>query len=521
MPYSVRKKGSEWCVIKDSDGKSMGCHETRAKAERQRRALYASEASAQDVRAEGHDLGGEMETLEETTAQLALEENEDEVRRAWDGVLATIMSPTSDGRIIEEGVAWRDLPVPFAVQVKTAEGHDGAECCGRIEELAFIPFSEFDRADEFDMDEVRDGAIVVYGWGTLDGSPASEEAQRLLNNGAGVSLDGLHFSGKLWNSEDLSEVVADEMQLEELLEGLYSGAFLRGMTGKISGLTVVNTPAFEEATVMVASAVSTQIFFRNTMTASAAGLAPLRPPKEWFEIEEASEPTPLTVDADGRVYGHLALWNHCHAAFASCERPPRSSTNYSFFHVGQIETEEGDLVNVGRITVGGSGNAKGGHASLVLGRQGAMEHYDKTGCVAAFVRAHDGNHGIWLSGAIRSDAPAERIRDLRANPPSGDWRDYELVGVLSVPVPGFPIPRVAEARLVASAAGEEEVAALITTHHTEATFDEDAVIMDGDEVVGQIVTGWTFPCNDMDVLTYRRGMKKLKKRRLAISGDAA
>lgn len=524
MPYDIRKRGSKYCVIKRDDGKTMGCHSSWAGADRQRRAIHANEASA-----EGSTVMSQMsiqETVPEgfgrSNPELASEETD---REPWSGVLATIMSPTSDGRIVEADVDYRDLPVPFSVQPQKADGHDGAYCCGRIEELEFIPIEEFDqtRAVNFDMDEVREGSLVIWGRGSLDGSEHAEEAKRLLDNGAGVSLDGLRFTGKLWDKENLSEIDTSEMEMDELFEGLMSGAFLQGMSGQIAGVTVVDVPAFVEAKVMVAAAFSPSLHFgeKVVLTASAAGLAPLEPPTEWFYMPEPDEPTPLTIDDDGRVYGHLALWNQCHAAFASCERPPSSMTDYSFFHVGQLKTAEGDTVNVGRITVGSAGNAKGGHASLVLGRKGAMEHYDKTGCVAAFVRAKDGNHGIWLSGAVRSDAPAERIRDLRANPPSGDWRDYELVGVLSVPVAGFPIPRMAEARMVASANGEEEIEALVATAYTEPVFDEEHVITDGDEVVGQVVMGWTFPHEDenerVDIPTYRRRMNELSERRKALS----
>lgn len=437
-------------------------------------------------------------------------------REPWSGVLATIMSPTEDGRIIETDIDLRDLPVPFSVQLKKAEGHDGAEVAGRIETIEYIPFSEFDRASEFDMDEVRDGAVVIWGEGSLDGSESSEEAKRLLNNGAGVSLDGLHFSGKLFDVEDLSEVDPNELEFEELFERIMDGTLLRGMTGKIGGVTVVDTPAFVEAKVMVASAfMPTLKFGQPNLTASAAGLAPLEPPTSWFFMEEPDLPTALTITEDGQVYGHLALWHQCHAAFATCETPPKSLSDYQYFHTGQLVTAEKTVVNVGRITVGNAGSAKGGHASLVLGKQGAMEHYEKTGCVGAFVRAVDGRHGIWLSGAVRSDAPAERIRDMRANPPSGDWRDYELVGVLSVTVPGFPIARAAEMRLVATAGGEEDVAAMIATAYTAPLYDEDAVITDGDEEVGQIVVGWTFPLDEgpIDMATYRRRMNELAERR--------
>ena len=194
-----------------------------------------------------------------------------------------------------------------------------------------------------------------------------------------------------------------------------------------------------------------------------AAIAPLKPPKSWFLMEEPNEPTALTFTADGQVYGHLALWDTCHTGFmngdmAQCVKPPRSQSDYSFFHLGQIETEEGDSIAVGKLTYDTS------HAPLSAGLQAASAHYDQTGSVGAFIRARDGRHGIWASGAIRSDLPPEGLRDLRANPPSGDWRSFrgrlELVAALAVVVPGFPIPRP-ELALAASGNGEAEIASLI------------------------------------------------------------
>ncbi len=43
MPYSIKKQGDQWCVVKDSDGKVMGCHDTPAKANDQLAAIYANE----------------------------------------------------------------------------------------------------------------------------------------------------------------------------------------------------------------------------------------------------------------------------------------------------------------------------------------------------------------------------------------------------------------------------------------------------------------------------------------------
>ncbi len=175
-----------------------------------------------------------------------------------------------------------------------------------------------------------------------------------------------------------------------------------------------------------------------------SSLAPLKPPAGWFDFNEASEPTPLTFTADGQVYGHLALYETCHSgfqggAFSECVKAPRSPSSYSMFHLGQLETSNGDNVAVGKLTYGT------GHAPLAAGLQAASAHYDNTGSVGAFVRARDGAHGIWLAGAVRSDLSPEGLRDMRANPPSGDWRalnnQLELVAALSVVVPGFPIPR--------------------------------------------------------------------------------
>jgi len=191
-------------------------------------------------------------------------------------------------------------------------------------------------------------------------------------------------------------------------------------------------------------------------------VAPIAPPKEWFEIPEA-DPTPLAYSVEGRVFGHLALWDTCHTGFlngsySECVRAPRSTTDYQQFHLGLMETAEGDMVPVGKITFDTS------HAPLTADLRAAARHYDDTGSVGAFVRARDGQHGIWLSGVRRSDLSPEGLRDLRANPPSGDWRvlnhNLELVASLAVPVPGFPITR-SQLALAASADGGLEVTALI------------------------------------------------------------
>lgn len=200
----------------------------------------------------------------------------------------------------------------------------------------------------------------------------------------------------------------------------------------------------------------------DAMVASAATAAPVRPPAEWFHNPELTEPTPLTITEDGRVYGHLATWRTCHTGFAgSCVTAPKSRTQYAYFHTGEVLTAEGAALGVGRITLGG------GHADIKLGFQAAIEHYDNAGTCAALVRAGEDKHGIWLAGALAPEVTELQAAALRRHPPSGDWRriggSLELVGALAVNTPGFPVPR----SRVASGAPQALVAAGALTVDSE------------------------------------------------------
>ena len=98
------------------------------------------------------------------------------------------------------------------------------------------------------------------------------------------------------------------------------------------------------------------------------------------------------------------------------------------------------MIPIGRLTYDTD------HAPLTAGLRAAARHYDNTGSVGGFVTARDGQHGIWLAGAVKSDLSREGVRDMRANPPSGDWRmmnrNLELIASLAVPVPGLPVSAV-------------------------------------------------------------------------------
>ncbi len=471
MPWNVKQMNGRYCVVKVGSTSPVpgGCHDTKAQARDHQKALYAAEpnmatttAGVSVIKSEsmaspftdamflgapntsGTNANGATMAVVEAVPQDAPQD----VREPWSGILGIEMSPTGDGRLLESGITHRDLPVPFSVQIQRADGHDGAFNCGRIEQISIIPIAQFKKrpdAAEFDLTDVRDGASVIYGEGTLDPSPYAEEAKRILENGSGVSLDGLQESGSLYNNTDLTEVDLESMDLTEIIGGVTSGEYLRGINGEIGGVTVVDVPAFKEAKVMVADG---EIHFSGpfSLKSLTAAAAPVKPPRSWFEDPGLSELTPLKITKEGRIYGHLADWDGCHTGFGDvCVPPFRSFSDYAYFNVGEILTSDGDLIPCGKLMFCREGN---GHAPLDP-RMSAMEvskYYDDATKVGGFVRAGADRYGTWLAGALRPGLSESEVQHLRTHPPSGDWRPIpgkgsELVAAFSVPIPGFPIPR--------------------------------------------------------------------------------
>jgi hypothetical protein len=168
------------------------------------------------------------------------------------------------------------------------------------------------------------------------------------------------------------------------------------------------------------------------------------PPIDWFRDPGVTKMEPhLRVTDDGHVYGLLAEWDRAHIGFSGqLINPPRSRSDYSYFHTGAIDVIDGDTkreISVGVLTM------NTGHAETTLGHRATVAHYDNSGSVAAYVCAGESEHGIWVSGALEPGMDEVSRRRFRACGLSGDWRKIgtglELVAALSVPTAGFPIPR--------------------------------------------------------------------------------
>lgn len=168
------------------------------------------------------------------------------------------------------------------------------------------------------------------------------------------------------------------------------------------------------------------------------------PPIQWFRNPELTELTPLTVDRDGRVRGHLCGWDTDHMSFPGRRiRPPRSRSDYSYFHVGAatVVSEDGAEIDipVGRLVMGS------GHAGTSLSAQDTAEFYDTTSTVAAVCCVGEDAFGVYVAGALMPDLDEMSRRRFKACALSGDWRavngHLELVAALAVATPGFAIPR--------------------------------------------------------------------------------
>lgn len=340
---------------------------------------------------------------------------------------------SGDGRKFEKGaISTRELPVPLLWQIKTGAGHDGSVVVGRIDYI--------ERLDT--------GMGNAYG--VFDTGPYGREAERLVRHGflRGVSVDLDQFEAKedkpekTENSEDGDTMGKDKLTINK---------------ARIMAATIVAKPAFQECSISLQDqgdqedtmAPEDGVYeesmedFADVEPIMASGFLnsdiPMTPPADWFERPQLDRPTPLTVDDNGRVYGHIAAWSVSHIGLPRATKPPRSRSKYSYFHTGVIRTDAGTDVPVGQLTLAG------GHAPLNADAASAARHYDDTASAVADIHVGEDEYGIWCAGSLRPDLDEMQIRALRASAPSGDWRpiqgSLELVAICQVNVPGFPTAR--------------------------------------------------------------------------------
>lgn len=372
---------------------------------------------------------------------------------------------SGDNRLVEEdALTNRDLPLPLRWQIaSTKQGHDGAVIVGRIDSV----------------ERLENGYGNAHG--VFDVGPYGREAERLVRGGflRGISADLDQFEAFSESSDDSGDSTTNSIKTDKISVS----------AARVSGATLVAIPAFQECFIMidenelindselefVGDGVYEEILPEDEeaqLASIAASAAPMVPPKDWFKDPKLSTPTPLTIDDDGRVYGHVAAWHVDHIGLPRATKPPRSKSNYAYFRTGQLRVEDGTDVQVGQLTLAG------GHASLHASAREAAKHYDDTASAIADVTAGEDSYGIWVAGSLRPDATPMQVRALRASAPSGDWRPMngtlELVAVCQVNVPGFPIARtmVAGGQIQALVAAGASPLAEIREHNRMSAIEQ-------------------------------------------------
>lgn len=373
-----------------------------------------------------------LEYVEEIDDGLAVEETLPDGRTKW--VLLVEGVETGDGRMIEQGaITWRDLPLPLMATDVTGPGHDGAQLVGRF------------------VDIYRDGDKICGISEPIESDDANVlRLQMLIATGdlKGVSVDLDNIEGSM-----IVEEMDEPTENEDGSIGIdMAMPKIRLSAARIMGATAVPFPAFAEAQQIQASLTAGAMTLDTLQVAEQPPVsAPVQPPKHWFDDPEFSAPTPMDVETDGYIRGHVALWASCHRGFDSCTPPPRAPNgNYEHFHTGQVITADGSKIGVGNITV------DSGHADIRATAPLAKDHYDNTGWIGADVRCGEDAFGIWMAGAVRSDITPEKLRALMATDVSGDWRAIDgrlrLIGLASIPVPGFVKTQVASGQLLSMVA---------------------------------------------------------------------
>lgn len=307
-----------------------------------------------------------------------------------------------------------DTKLPLALKwQKTDEfGHDGSVTVGAIETLT-----------------IRDGGLWATG-ALLDNDDTAEVVQQIE---AGVTAP----SAELVVRESVMTDAAGNPITMDTAEQMYmDGAqiVMRMDVVEIVGASLVSVPEFRETSITLGD--TAQAAPALSLVAAAV-VKPDTFTAELFANPLLDEPTPIHITREGRVMGHLAAWNTQHTAYQRKVTPYRSHSGYAEFHQSHVYLEDGSILRVGRLTVGG------GHAPAGDGMRAATEHYDNVATCWAFVRAGEDEHGIWVSGAINPHADEKMVRQALGTPHSGHWERVaghpELIAAHAVNTPGFPI----------------------------------------------------------------------------------
>lgn len=218
--------------------------------------------------------------------------------RRFRSVLAVEGELTGDGRLVAPNACtWETPPIPLLWQENTADGHDTAEVIGVI-----------------DMIERRGTSIYSEGH-LLEEHPDRYRIEEMIRErviNPSIDPDDVVFEIDETDPENVVFVMTQARIRAATL--VATQAIVSTTIDLIDEVPVVEV---EQDAPSEAALVEVILADGAPATVPAVQLvasgAPSRPPAAWFQDPQLTGPTPLTVDDDGRVYGHLATWGTCFA----------------------------------------------------------------------------------------------------------------------------------------------------------------------------------------------------------------
>jgi hypothetical protein len=377
-------------------------------------------------------------------------------------------APTGDGRDFTPCVwTWRATvaPLPLMLLTETDFGHFGAEVCGWIDTQGDPTVAGGVSGWFHDSDAGRQARDILAAQGAYSVSvdPGAVEATFTCTEEEGDDWGTWCIDGVLtFNAYEIAGLTmvpfpgfgtaaitlesvapaAPETEPVPIPPGSPDGQVTAAITVDEALHEQTNRPERPDGVLDLVG--GRPIVLPTRSTVSAAVAVATRPPAAWFAFEEPEDDDPryvqqdeagrigipMQITDDGHVYAHAALWDTCHIGITGeCVAPPVSGPDYAHYHLGVVRTAEGLDIATGPLYAGCD------HAALRLRAPEATDWYAHNGVAWADVRASNGRHGIWLSGALRPNVTEEQVRVLRAGSLSGDWRDrggkLEMIGALA------------------------------------------------------------------------------------------
>lgn len=174
-------------------------------------------------------------------------------------------------------------------------------------------------------------------------------------------------------------------------------------------------------------------------------------PAEHFEKWDANgrEQTPLTVEPDGRIYGHIA-GEGCYrnGNMRSCKRyQPDPDPKLRNFHTWTTTLDDGRVIRTGALTAGAN------HANVTQPLEAARAYHENTSTVVGRVIAWEDERGrLAVAGSMVPGLPETFVAQVAGAPVSVEqWPTMEtngrntLTAAHLVVTPAWPVGTTGEA----------------------------------------------------------------------------